>query len=45
MRAWIAAALVQAGAAEDPWAADALGLVAGVPVVDWRAPHREGGAG
>jgi len=29
-----------AGAAEDPWAADALGLVAGVPVVDWRAPHR-----
>ena len=39
-RACIAAALVQAGAAEDPWAADALGLVAGVPVVDWRAPHR-----
>ena len=37
---FIAAALVQAGAAEDPWAADALGLVAGVPVVDWRAPHR-----
>ena len=39
-RACIAAALVQAGAAEDPWAADALGLVAGVPVVDLRAPHR-----
>ena len=40
---FIAAALVQAGAAEDPWAADALGLVAGVPVVDWRAPHRSAG--